>query len=212
MSLLIEDNSLVLFQGDSITDAGRIKSDPNSLGIGYSMIAASWLSALMPEKQLRFLNRGMSGNRAIGLKRRWMEDCIELKPDWVSIMIGINDTWRRFDSNDPTSVESYEESLHFILEQTSEMLGALIILVEPFVLPHPADRTEWRNDLDPKIEVVHKLAAGFDAIVVNMDKIFAEAIKVQPPEYWAPDGVHPTPAGHGLIAQSWLEAVGLDNK
>ncbi len=208
MSVVFDDGAKVLFQGDSITDAGRVYNDPGSLGAGYAYMAASWFSALHPEKRVSFLNRGISGNRAADLVGRWQKDCIDLKPSWVSIMIGINDTWRAFDGNDPTSAESYENSYRQILESAKKNLNARFILMEPFVLPYPEDRKQWRSDLDPRIRIVNKLADEFGAVMVKLDSIFADAAKRSEPSYWASDGVHPTGAGHALIAMSWLKAVG----
>jgi lysophospholipase L1-like esterase len=208
MSLIIEDNAIVLFQGDSITDAGRNRDVHEGLGAGYAMMTAAWFSARYPERHVTFLNRGIGGDRVTSLKDRWQEDCLDLSPTWVSIMIGINDTWRAFDSGDPTSSESYEQDYRHILEQVRDQLGAKIILMEPFVLHHPEDRKEWRGDLNPRVEIVHKLAAEFDAKLVKLDKIFEAKTAAVPPAYWADDGVHPTEQGHALIAQSWLDAVG----
>ena len=207
MASLIEDGAVVLFQGDSITDAGRDRYDGNHLGFGYAMMASAWFSALYPEKSVRFLNRGFSGNRAIDLQKRWQEDCLELRPNWVSIMIGINDTWRRYDNNDPTSAQDYEVAYRTILEQTRDRLNARLILCEPFVLPVPDDREAWREDVDPKIGVVRRLAREFSAILVPLDAIFAQAVTQREPAFWAGDGVHPTFEGHALIAQSWLRAI-----
>jgi lysophospholipase L1-like esterase len=207
MSAKIKNNSLVLFQGDSITDAGRSRENDNDLGRGYAMMTTAWFSALYPEKQVRFINRGISGNRVKDLKARWQKDCIDLKPDWVSILIGINDTWRRYDSNDPTSVEDFETNYRDILNQIKRKLDAGIILCEPFVLPVPEDRLKWREDLDPKIGVVRKLAQEFRAFLVPLDTLFAQAAERREPSFWAPDGVHPSPAGHALISQAWLETI-----
>jgi len=207
MAPLIEDNAVVLFQGDSITDAGRDREAPDSLGNGYAMMAASWFSAKYPERNVRFINRGISGNRSRDLVARWQEDCLDLKPTWVSIMIGINDTWRRYDSNDATPVEDYERNYDNILTQVRDNLGARIIIIEPFLLPTPPDRVGWREDLDPKIDAARRLARKYEALYVPMDGIFAAAAARREPAFWAPDGVHPTPAGHALIARSWLTAV-----
>lgn len=206
MSSLIEDGAIVLFQGDSITDAERYRSY-DEMGFGYAMLAASWFSALYPEKSVRFFNRGISGNRAKDLRARWQQDCLELHPTWVSILIGINDVWRRYDSDDPTSVADYEEAYRAILEETTSKLNARLILCEPFVLPTPADRATWREDLDPKIDVVRKLAREYRAIYVPFDGIFAQAATQRDPAFWAEDGVHPSNAGHALMAQSWLRAI-----
>lgn len=205
--MLLKNNQVVLFQGDSITDAGRIRKGDKNLGQGYAMMAASWFSAIYPEKNVRFLNKGISGNRVKDLKSRWEKDCLSLKPDWVSIMIGINDCWRHYDSNDPTTAEEFEADYRIILKQVRDNLDAKIIIMEPFVLPVPEDRKYWREDLDPKIQVVRKLAREFEAVFIPLDGIFARVSTKKPSDFWAADGVHPTPAGHALIARNWLEAV-----
>ncbi|HOB21828.1 MAG: SGNH/GDSL hydrolase family protein [Firmicutes bacterium] len=204
---MIKDGATILFQGDSITDAGRSRENDAELGSGYAMFVASWLSAAHPQKRLRFLNRGISGNRVRDLKARWQEDCLDLKPDFLTIMIGINDTWRRYDRNDPTSAEKFEEDYRFILSQTREHTQAEIILLEPFVLPHPQDRISWREDLDPKIHVVRKLAREFKTRLIPTDGLFASAAAFREPEFWAPDGVHPSPAGHALIARAVIKEL-----
>jgi len=208
MSLVIENDSLVLFQGDSITDAGRDRSDGTDLGRGYAMIAAATFSAMYPASNVRFLNRGIGGDRVGDLQARWDQDCIDLKPSWVSILVGINDTWRRYDHNDSTATEAFETAYRDILTRTRDRLGAKLIICEPFVLPTPPDRAQWRQDLDPKIDAVRRLARAFGAIYVPLDGLFAAAATQRPPDFWAPDGVHPTAAGHGLIARAWLQAVG----
>jgi len=205
--MLIEDNAVVLFQGDSVTDVGRNRDDEADLGMGYPMMAASWFSATYPEKNVKFINKGISGNRVRDLKARWDEDCIDLKPTWVSILIGINDCWRRYDRNDPTSAEAFEADYRYILQQVRDRLNARLILCEPFVLPVPDDRAAWRVDLDPKIHVVRKLAVEFNAVFLPLDGIFAQAAAKREAGFWLPDGVHPSPAGHALIARAWLKAV-----
>ncbi len=204
MTTQIEEGSLVLFQGDSITDAGRDYSDPLSMGDGYAQMAASRFD----DSGIRFLNRGISGNRAVDLQLRWDRDCLALKPDWVSIMIGVNDAWRRYDSNDPTSCDSFTQSYRDILTRTRDQLGARLIILEPFVLPVSSYIESFRADLDPKIEATRLLAGEFDAIYAPLDTLFTQAISTHRPEYWSQDGVHPTPAGHQLIAEAWLKAVG----
>jgi acyl-CoA thioesterase-1 len=207
MHNLFEDGSLVLFQGDSITDADRSRTDLTDLGHGYPRIISAWYSALFPQKRIRFVNRGISGNRAVDLKSRWDVDCLDLRPAWVSILIGINDTWRRYDSNDPTTVEEFQENYRDILEATRR-IGAKIIILEPFLLPVPDDRRTWRIDLDPKIQAARELARQYAALYVPLDGLFAAASLHREAAYWLPDGVHPSPEGHALIAQAWLRAVG----
>lgn len=199
--------SRILFQGDSVTDCGRIRSDSNSLGNGYPSLIAARLWALYPELKLTFFNRGVSGDRVYDLESRWERDCLRLRPDWVSILIGINDTWRRYDSGIISPIEEFAASYRRILNMTVERTGARLILCDPFVLPYPEDRLAWREDLNPRIDAVRELARQFSAIYVPLDGIFAAACLRQQPSFWAPDGVHPSLAGHGLIAEAWLEAV-----
>lgn len=203
----IQNNALFLFQGDSITDSGRDRKKSDDLGFGYPMTFASWFSALYPGLNVEFINKGVGGDRVKSLEARWKEDCLDLKPTWISILIGINDTWRRYDSNDPTSVEKFEAGYRNILTQIRDNLDAGIIICEPFVLPVPDDRKMWREDLDPKITVVRQLAREFKTLFVPLDGIFAKASVSKAPAFWAPDGVHPSNAGHALIARSILEAV-----
>ncbi len=204
---MIQPGDLVLFQGDSITDAGRSRENDADLGRGYAAMIAAWFGAAWPEKGAHLVNRGISGDRAKDLAARWQPDCLALKPNLVSILIGINDTWRRYDHNDPTSAEAFEASYHAILTQVRDQLGARLVICEPFLLPVPDDRRAWRVDLDPKIAVARDLARRFGAIYVPLDGIFAQASTRREPAFWAADGVHPTPAGHALIAQAWLKAV-----
>jgi acyl-CoA thioesterase-1 len=203
----IEQGDVVLFQGDSITDAGRVRDKSDDLGKGYALMAAAQFSELYPEKQATFINRGISGNRVVNLQERWQQDCLDLKPNLVSIYIGINDTWRRYDRNDPTTTEQFAEGYHQLLTDTAAT-GAKLVLIEPFVLPVPVDRKGWREDLDPKIAVVRELAVEFGARLVCLDGLFAQAATRAEAAFWAPDGVHPSPAGHALIAKAWLRAVG----
>lgn len=206
--MLIKENSRVLFQGDSITDAGRSRDNTGNLGSGYANMIAAWFFALHPEANVEFINRGISGNRVKDLQERWKDDCLDLKPDWISILIGINDCWRRYDNNDPTTAEQFEEGYVDILEQIRKNLDAGIILCEPFVLPIPEDRKKWREDLDPKIHIVRSLARKYKALYIPYDGIFAQASALTEPAFWAGDGVHPSQAGHALMANTWLKTVG----
>jgi len=204
--MLIKDGMTVLFQGDSITDCGR-REDLTGLGNGYVLQVVSNFTAKYPHLNVKFINRGNAGSRADDLAARWNEDCVALKPDIVSILIGINDVWRRYDSNDPTSVETFKSEYHKVLSKTKAETNAKIIIFEPFVLPCPDDRIAWREDLDPKIQVVRELAREFGAIYIPLDGIFAAASTQRDCVEWADDGVHPTQAGHALIANAWLDTV-----
>jgi lysophospholipase L1-like esterase len=208
MSSIFLPGQTILLQGDSITDAKRSRENDSELGTGYANLVAAWISASRPYDNLRFLNRGIGGDRVRDLLARWTDDCITLKPDWVSIMIGINDTWRSFDRISPTTCEEYERDYRIMLSRVRDELNAGIIMIEPFVLPYPADRIAWREDLDPKIAAFRRLATEFRARVVPLDGIMNAVAAAREPGFLAQDGVHPTQAGHALIAQHWLRTVG----
>jgi len=203
----IAGNHLVLFQGDSITDSGRDRADPASLGGGYPMMTAAWFAAAHGGVKARFLNRGISGDRVKDLLARWDRDCLDLKPDWLSVLVGINDCWRRYDSGDATGVGPFEQAYRGILEP-ARRAGIRLILMEPFVLHTTPERASWREDLDPKIAVVRKLAREYSSLLVPLDALFQEASRDREPSFWAVDGVHPSPAGHALISRAWLSSVG----
>ena len=207
--MLINANERILFTGDSITDCGRSREDSTQLGSGYVAIAATRLRASQESEELKIFNRGISGNQVSDLLGRFDSDLLDLKPTVISIMIGINEVWRRYDSNSPTTVETYEKNYRILLGRIREKLDARIVLLEPFLLHVPADRHQWREDLNPKIDAVRRLAVEFQTELLPMDGIFAQAATQAPAAYWAEDGVHPTQEGHALIAQTWLENAGL---
>lgn len=207
--MFIKEKETVLFQGDSVTDMDRL-NDPNGIGVGYVYSTISSFYALHPEMGVRFVNRGISGNRVKDLQARWQEDALDINPDVLSVLIGINDTWRRFDANDPTSTQAYEDSYRDILTQSRAKNPNLkIILMDPFLLSAPVGAPkEWREDLNPRIAVVEKLAKEFDAVHIKLDELFAQACKTVPSTFWAADGIHPDPNGRAFIAFAWLRAVG----
>jgi lysophospholipase L1-like esterase len=167
------------------------------------------LQARLASPQLKIFNRGISGNRAADLLKRFDTDLLALNPTVVSILIGINDTWRRYDSNSATSAESFEGDYRSILQKIKMHLNARVVLLEPFLLHVPEDRYAWREDLNPKIDAVRKLAVEFGTELLPLDGLFAQAATQTPAAYWAGDGVHPSMAGHALIAETWLESAGL---
>lgn len=190
--------TLILFQGDSITDCGRIWDDPDNLGDGYVRLLTTMLPGKYPEHEFKFINRGVSGDKVMDIVCRWDVDCISLQPDWLSILVGINDTLI-------TSITEFEEGYQTLLRRTTSELDSKIILCEPFLLS--VDNNAYREDLNPKIEVIRKLSREYNTILVPLDKIFHEACSLKAPGYWAPDGVHPSPEGHALIAKSWIKYV-----
>ena len=200
----ISSGATILFQGDSITDADRNRRKTLDLGTGYVMMVAERFFAKHPEANVRFLNRGISGNRIRDLRERWQKDCLNLKPDIISSLIGVNDTLGTFFWGEPTSIESFEEDFVSILNLTRKNLDAQIFLLEPFLLPLSKEQMVLRHDIDARIKVVRKMAKEFETVLVQLDSAFSEAAKVKVPEFWSTDGVHPTPAGHALITESWL--------
>jgi len=194
--------SRILFQGDSITDAGRDRVDPSSLGRGYVLMGAGQLALRRPDLNLVFINRGISGNRSGDLVARWTVDAINLRPDVVSLLIGVNDTWRRFDRNDPTPVEHYIDHVRTLLLRLRAETSARVVVLEPFLLPCGHVTPEWRSDLDPKRSAARALAEEYQADFIPLDDLFRARLAAAPAAYWAGDGVHPTPAGHALIADA----------
>ena len=206
--MLLRKNCTILFQGDSITDAGRTGSpDPaTNLGTGYPNIIANWLNAAHPDWNLNFVNRGISGDRTLEMSARWEKDCLDIKPDVLSVLIGINDTWRRYDWGVATSTEDYYDRLTAMLRSAKKANPDMkILLIEPFLLESSADKSKFREDLDPKIQACRKAARELADAFLPMDGIFASACVYKEPAFWSADGVHPSPAGHALIAQKWID-------
>ena len=205
-------SKVLLFQGDSITDTGRsreVEATANfGLGTGYALMAAAELLANEPEKDWQIYNRGISGNRVVELYARWKIDALNLRPDILSILIGVNDTWHEKNRQNGVEVPRYEQVYRMLLQWTKEVLPETkLVLMEPFVLVTGAVEEEWVEDIDARREVVKKLAGEFDAVFLPLQDMFKEACKVAPMTYWLRDGVHPTAAGHKLITDAWLKAT-----
>jgi lysophospholipase L1-like esterase len=192
----------ILFVGDSITDWGRDQADPFSLGEGYVRLIADGLAA--KQETRRVVNVGISGDRARDLRERWMRDVIDRAPSLLTVFVGINDTWRRYDSEDPTSVENFERDYRFVLQAAEAALSVPVILMMPFVLPVTVQQRSWHEDLAPKQRVVSDLAAEFGAHLIDLPALLAAA---GPADEIAQDGVHPSAEGRRLIAAAWFEAA-----
>jgi acyl-CoA thioesterase-1 len=200
---MAENDVTILFIGDSVTDCGRRDDADRNLGDGYvRLISEAFEAGGTPAK---VVNRGINGNRVRDLAARWEKDCLSLAPTLVSVLIGVNDTWRRYDDNDPTSVEEFEEQYRALLTALPPREEMALVLVEPFLLPVSASKEKWRDDLDPKIAVVRSLATEFGAVLVPADEYLNE-FDVDPREI-AADGVHPTQLGHQLLAKLWLDTI-----
>jgi lysophospholipase L1-like esterase len=189
-----------VFIGDSVTDCGRDIEPP--LGDGYvrEIARSGNLSGSI-------INVGTSGHRLVDLENRWQHDVLAHKPTLVSIAIGINDTWRRYDDNDPTTTEEFRERYLRVLTETMNSCNPLFVLCEPFLLSVKEEMNTWREDLDPKIQVVHELAKEFNAVLVKFDDHFNSLAKLIPMEQLAEDGIHPTPFGHSEMAKLLLTSV-----
>jgi acyl-CoA thioesterase I len=210
---IISPDSLILFIGDSITEWGRNRDVPTDLGSGFARMAAAWFSALYPTLNARFLNRGIGGNRITDLVKRWQTDCLDLKPNWITIMIGINDSGHYFNGAEEIPAPVYEAHYRYLLDSARQASGAQFILMEPFYLPadpNTPGAQAMSADLSRRIEVVDHLAEEYQATLVPLDRIFHAALSQREPTYWSPDGIHCSHAGEGLIAQSWMAAISSD--
>jgi lysophospholipase L1-like esterase len=208
----LSNGAVVLFQGDSITDFFRDRADGNDLGTGYpAKIVLLW-KTFFPNSEVQFFNRGVSGDRTRDLLIRYKADFVDIKPDIVSILIGINDVMRCYDSDDPTPVETFEDNYRKLLTKLKHDLPETkIIIIEPFLLDSIPEKAAWRVDLDPKIQSVRLLAKEFADIFIPMDGIFVSyAVSGIRDSVMSNDGVHPTDLGHSIIAREWIKAVGTE--
>ena len=209
-----ENGARLLFQGDSITDMkwGRNQKDRNHyLGHSYVFLLASRLGLDMADANLEFFNRGVSGNKVSDLRKRWQKDAIEMNPDWLTVLIGVNDVSQG--RGQPVDLKKWEQDYRHILNQSRRANPKLnIILMDPFVLRMTRLNSDdhwkyWRGEIDKLGKIVVRLAKDFNAIHVETQKIFDQAASQVSPGNWIWDGVHPLPQGHELIARNWLQAV-----
>jgi len=210
----LQKDDVILFQGDSITDAGRDKDvkTPNTspmMGSGYAILAAGELLFRHAEKNLTIYNKGISGNKVHQLAERWDVDCIKLKPNVLSILIGVNDFWHTKTSGYQATVKTYEADYRALLNRTVAALpGVKLIIGEPFAVTGiRAVDDSWYPEFDKYREAAQKLADEFKAVFIPYQKVFDEAQKRAPGVYWTHDGVHASLAGASLMANAWLEAV-----
>lgn len=210
----LPEGAVVLFQGDSITDAGRARdaagaNDTRGLGNGYPHLIAAGLLHEHAASRPKVFNRGISGNKVPDLKARWEGDCVALKPNVVSILIGVNDIWHKLNGNYAGTVADYETGYRELLKATMGQLpDARIVVCEPFVTRCGAVKDHWFPEFDERRAVAKKLAEELSLTFVPFQSAFDAAVEVAPPEYWAYDGVHPSLAGHALMASEWRKATG----
>lgn len=214
MERIFKSGQTVLFQGDSVTDCSRSRTDLSDLGDGYARKISALYGELFPGNGVKFVNRGISGNRVRDLLARYEEDFVALRPDFISILIGINDVWRKFDSNDPETAERFETEYRTLLEQLRRDLPRTkIMIIEPFLVMADPDKFRWHvEDMDEKIQVVRGLAREYADYFLPLDGLLvAETVGpgAPAPIELAEDGVHPTDAGHAVIARQYLGKLGI---
>ena len=204
----------LVFQGDSITDCGRCTSGgagyPEGLfGPGYPGLIASQLLGHQPEVGWNIVNRGISGNRVVDLYARWKIDTLNLNPDIISILIGVNDTWHEKMRQNGVEPPRYDKFYRMLLDWSLEVRPDVkFVLLEPFVLPFGAVQgPDWVEEVAQRARIVRQIARDYNTAFVPVQEILNDALKRAPQEYWLVDGVHPQPAGHQLIADAWMEAA-----
>ena len=199
----------ILFQGDSITDAGRSRENDAARGIGYPTLVSASLGFDRPD-EFEFVNKGISGNRVIDLIARVKSEIINLKPDYMSILIGINDVWHEIEYQNGIETKRFEMYYNMLIEEVKEALPDIkIMILEPFVLKASATEENWdkfRSGAEEKAAAAKRVAQKNNLLFVPLMEKFDDAAKTAPNEYWLTDGVHPTAMGHELIKREWLKA------
>lgn len=209
------EEKVILFQGDSITDCGRDREKCSHNGRGYAHMAEAELMAKEPYRFTCY-NRGISGNRVVDLYARIKKDLINLKPDYLSILIGINDVWHEYTQKNGVDAEKFEMVYGLLIEEVKKALPDVkIMIMEPFVLPGSATSTDEENpgrweyfssQCVLRRQAAKRVAEKYDLLFLPLQELFEKANENAPEGYWLCDGVHPTPAGHVLIKEQWLKA------
>lgn len=214
MKKMLSPGKTILFQGDSITDAGRNKEEPaynnaRGMGTGYAMLAAASLLEKYPSFNLKIYNKGISGNKVYQLAERWDKDCLELKPDILSILIGVNDIWHKLNGQYEGNAEIYKRDYIALLERTKKAVPDVqLIICEPFAVQGvKAVDDKWFPEFYDYQRSAREIADLFGATFIPFQKIYDEAQKRAPGIYWTHDGVHPSLAGAQLMAEAWLASV-----
>ena len=206
----------ILFQGDSITDCGRSREDNAQIGTGYALLVKSQLGFEKPN-QYEFYNRGISGNRIVDVYARIKVDTINLRPDYMSLLVGVNDVWHELGGRrNGVTAEKYEKIYELLIEEIKEALPDVkIMILEPFVLKASAtENTEdcpdkWNlfsTEVKKRAAKAKEIAEKYDLPFIPLQDKFDEAAKLAPNHYWLADGVHPTTAGHEIIKREWIKS------
>ncbi|ALJ00020.1 SGNH/GDSL hydrolase family protein [Rufibacter tibetensis] len=213
-SISLKKDSTILFQGDSITDAGRNReskefSTSKNLGGGYAMLASAELLHAHPEKNLKIYNKGISGFKVYQVAERWEDDTLALKPDVLSILIGVNDFWHTLSSGYKGTLQTYQQDYKTLLDRTKQRLPEVqLIIGEPFAVKGiKAVDEKWFPAFDEYRQAARELANQYKATFIPYQSVYEKAQKQAPGVYWTYDGVHPSLAGAKLMAEAWLKAV-----
>ena len=197
----------ILFYGDSVTECNRDLNDPTSLGDGYVLYTVESLKNTFDKTDFEFINRGISGNRTIDLVNRLDTDVISHMPDIVTVLIGVNDAWRRFDMNDPTSAEQFRENYETVLKRIKNETNAKLIMLEPFLI-YGMGRDEYRIDLNEKIDVTRLLAKKYADFYIPFDGILAAAtVEYEDSSVLSADGIHLADEGKKIVAWHLLQVL-----
>ena len=205
----------ILFQGDSITDVGRSRSNDNERGLGYPHLLTAQIGLDAPEEYC-FINRGISGNRIVDLYARIKADFINLNPDFLSILIGVNDVWHELGNRNGVDAEKFEMVYSLLIDEIQKACPDIkILLMEPFVLPGTATAENieyFQSEVSLRAEAVRRVAEKFNTGFLPLQQLFDAACEKAPADYWLSDGVHPTAFGHEMIARAWYEKFAEMNK
>ena len=210
----ISKDDVILFQGDSITDSGRKKdsadaNNASALGNGYAMIAASTLLYKYAGKSLKIYNRGISGNKVYQLAERWDKDTLDIKPNVLSILVGVNDFWHTLTNNYKGTIKTYNDDFRALLDRTKQKLPETkLIIGEPYALTGiKAVNEKWYPAFNDYRNAAREIADDYDAVFIPYQTVYDKAQESAPGVYWTGDGVHPSLAGAHLMAHAWLAAV-----
>lgn len=200
----------ILFQGDSITDTNRIREREENIGAGYALLASAELGYLNPA-QYKFINKGISGNQIVDLYARMKTDILNIKPDYMSILIGVNDVWHGFSNNNAVDAEKYYKVYSMLIEEVIEELpDTKIMLLEPYVLEDYVTSIDgiwetFKEEVALRAKKAREIADKYNLVFVPLQEEFDKASKEHGVRYYTYDGVHPTPFGHELIKRQWLK-------
>jgi lysophospholipase L1-like esterase len=213
-TIQLSQGERILFQGDSITDAGRKKEDESSnnaaaLGTGYAVLTAAQLLDKYADKKLAVYNRGISGNKVFQLAERWDKDALKLQPNVISILVGVNDYWHTLLNGYTGTVKTYGDDFRTLLSKTKEALPDVkFIIGEPFAINGVKAVTDsWFPAFYDYQKAAREIANEYKAVFIPYQSIFDKALKVAPGSYWTRDGVHPSLAGANLMATAWMQAI-----